>query len=148
MAQQRKQLGRQHDKAILMAFGLLNPDDHPLAIQVGQAEGAEFGEPEPGGIERGEDGAMLQVAWGRKDGSDIGGTEESRELTLPPGIGNMFQHPLVSEGGVIEEREFGISEIIDKKAKPSHVGWFSHESTATEEGPYERAAAHRYVLRY
>ena len=58
-----------------MAFRLLNPDDHPLAIQIGQVEGAEFGEPEPGGIKRGEDSTMLQIAWGHKDGSDIGVAE-------------------------------------------------------------------------
>jgi hypothetical protein len=88
-----------------MAFGLLNPDDHPLAIQIGQAEGTEFGEPEPGGIERGEDGAMLQIAWGHKDSSDIGVAEDRGELALPPGIRNVFQHPRVPEGGVIEEAE-------------------------------------------
>jgi hypothetical protein len=48
---------------------------------------------------------MLQVAWGHKDGSDVGGAEDGGELPLPSGIRNMFQHPLVSEGGVIEEAE-------------------------------------------
>jgi hypothetical protein len=88
-----------------MAFGLPNPDDHPLAIQIGQAEGAEFGEPESGGLERSEDGAMLQIVWGHKDSSDIGVAEDSRELSLPPGIGNMVQHPRVPECGVIEKAE-------------------------------------------
>ena len=104
-AQQHKQLGRQHAEPILMAFGLRNPDDHPLALQVGQAKGAEFREPEPRGIERGEDGAMLQVTRGHQDGSDIGGAQDRGEPALPPGRGNMFQHPLVPEGGVREEAE-------------------------------------------
>lgn len=88
-----------------MAFSLLNPDDHPLAIQIGQVEGAEFGEPEPGGIKRGEDSTMLQIAWGHKDGSDIGVAENRGELALPPGIRDMIQHPRVPEGGVIEEAQ-------------------------------------------
>jgi hypothetical protein len=90
---------------ILMAFGLLHPDDHPLAIQIGPAEGAEFGEPKPGGRERGEDGAMLQMAWGHKESSDIGVAEDRGELSLPPGIGKMVQHPRVPKRGVLEEAE-------------------------------------------
>ena len=70
-----------------MAFRLLNPDDHPLAIQIGQVEGAEFGEPEPGGIKRGEDSTMLQIAWGHKDGSDIGVAENRGSLRCRRGYG-------------------------------------------------------------
>ena len=88
-----------------MAFGLLHPADHPLAMQIGQAEGTELGEPEPGGIERGEDGAMLQMAWSHKDSSDIGVAEDRGEFALPPGLRNVVQHPRVPEGGVIEEAE-------------------------------------------
>ena len=96
-----------------MAFGLPNPDDHALTLQVGQAEGAEFSEPEPGGIEGGKDRAMLQVARGRKDGSDLCLAENRGKLPRPPGIGDVLEHPLVPEGGVIEEAQ-GTDGLIEE----------------------------------
>src|SRR3989442_13034245 len=88
-----------------MAFGLPNPNDHPLAIQVGKAEGTEFRGPEPRGIEGREDGPMLQVPRSRQDSSDMGGAEDGGELPLPPGIRDMLQHPWLSKRGVIEKAQ-------------------------------------------
>jgi hypothetical protein len=48
---------------------------------------------------------MLQVPWGCQDSSDIGRAEDGGEPSRPPGIRDMFQHPLLPERGVIEKAE-------------------------------------------
>jgi len=48
----------------VLAFALPHPQDHARAVDIGALQLAQFGHPQPRGIERGEDGPVLQVMGG------------------------------------------------------------------------------------
>ena len=54
-AQQFQQLGGQLDVAILPALALLNPNHHPLAVNVGSAQMHSFADAPSGAVHRAED---------------------------------------------------------------------------------------------
>jgi hypothetical protein len=65
-SQQREQIGGEHHEAITLPFALAYADDHALGVDVRALEVTEFRDPHTGGIEGGENGAMLEVTWGQQ----------------------------------------------------------------------------------
>src|SRR6266478_7357872 len=63
-SEQREEIRGEHHQAIAFPLALAHLDDHAFGIDVSPLELTEFGDPYTGGIEGGEDGAMLEVAWG------------------------------------------------------------------------------------
>src|SRR6478736_6336790 len=60
-AQDRQQLRRQHHVTVLAALAVLNPDHHPLTVDVGNLEESHFRDAQSGTIDRGQRGAALET---------------------------------------------------------------------------------------
>ena len=60
-AQHDEQLRRQHDVAVPTALALFDPDQHAAAIDIGDFQPHDFGDPQPGGVGRHQRGAVLQA---------------------------------------------------------------------------------------
>ena len=58
-AQDIQQLRREHDVAILLAFALLDADDHPPAVDGGGLQANGFRDSQAGSVTGGQDHAML-----------------------------------------------------------------------------------------
>ena len=79
-AQDAEQLRRQHDVAVLAALALLDPDDHPAAVDVGDLQADHLRHAQSGGIGRRQRGAALQ-AWNRfQEAHDLVGAQHHRQL--------------------------------------------------------------------
>jgi len=63
-SQQRQEVGGEHHETIAFPLALAHVNDHTLGVDVGALEMTEFRDPYAGRIQGGEDGAMLEVAWG------------------------------------------------------------------------------------
>ena len=87
VAQDLQQLGRQHHVAVLLAFALLDADDHPLAVDVGGLQMNRFRDAQAGGIAGGQDGAMLEVGDAAEELQDFLGTEDDGQLLRLLGSG-------------------------------------------------------------
>ena len=61
LAEDREQPGREHHVAVLAPLGLADADDHPLAVDVVDAQGHDLGDAQPGGVGGHEDGAVLEA---------------------------------------------------------------------------------------
>ena len=80
-------------------------DAPPLAVNIGEAESAGFGDPETGGISSGHDGFMLHQTDSRQDAENFFRTENDREGLGPFGLRDPLYFPGSLEGDVIEELE-------------------------------------------
>jgi hypothetical protein len=80
-------------------------DAHPLAVNVGQAQSAYFGDPQTGRIRGGDDGLVLHRTDGRKDSENFFRTEDDREGLRAFGMGDPLYFLGSLEGDIIEELE-------------------------------------------
>jgi hypothetical protein len=64
VAELDRQFGRQHDIAIFVAFALINPDQHVLAVNRSRLEADGLGDLQTGRVTDGQNHAMLQVVHG------------------------------------------------------------------------------------
>jgi hypothetical protein len=87
--QRGEQVRREHDETIAFPLALVDLDDHPFGVDVRALELTEFGDPEAGGIQRGEDRAMLEVARCQQQRLDLVATEDDGERLGLFGIGNI-----------------------------------------------------------
>ncbi len=101
--QQREEIGGEHHEAIAFALALAHVDHHPLGVDVGALELTEFGDAYAGGIQGGEDRAMLEVAWSQQQRFDLVATEDDRERLGLFGIGDIVDHPGTAQGGLVEK---------------------------------------------
>jgi hypothetical protein len=69
--QQWEQSGGEHHEAIALPFALAYADDHAVRVDIRALQVTEFGNPHAGGIEGGQEGAMLEVAWGQQQRLDL-----------------------------------------------------------------------------
>src|SRR6266480_1926795 len=56
-----KQDGRENDVPILLALALLDPDEHPVTIDIGELERYDLRGPQAGGISQAQDRPVLDV---------------------------------------------------------------------------------------
>ena len=114
LPQEREQPGGQHDAAILLPFPLPNAQHHTAAVNIRDLELTEFGDPEAGGIERREDGACFEPAWGLEDGGDFRWAEDRREGFRPLGLRD--EHARLVEGDVVEKAQ-GTDGLHDERPR-------------------------------
>src|SRR5712691_1346237 len=74
---QLEQLGREHHLAILTALALTDTDDLSLAVDICHPQVGELGNPQPGGIDNHQDGAVFEVAGCFEHCCHFGGTTDS-----------------------------------------------------------------------
>jgi hypothetical protein len=64
LSQFGEQMGAEHHVAVLAALAVLNMEDHPLGIDIGELQACQLGPPHSGGIERHQNGAVKRVRCG------------------------------------------------------------------------------------
>ena len=85
VTQERQQTWGEHVEAIALAFALADADHHALTLDVTGLELAQFRGAEPGGIQGGEDGAVLESAGATKT-PPPSPTGDQRQRLLPARI--------------------------------------------------------------
>jgi hypothetical protein len=88
-----------------MAFALPDRDELALAIDIGQPQIDELGNPQASGIDRHQDRAMFEVRRTLKKSGHLGGTQHRRQFLLVAGIRNMLDHPLSTQYAVVEKTQ-------------------------------------------
>ena len=73
-AQQLEQLRREHHLAIFMTLALTDTDDLALAVDIRHPQVGELGNPQAGGIDGHQDGAVFEVRRGFEDCCHFCGT--------------------------------------------------------------------------
>src|SRR6516162_6159047 len=66
-----KQDGRENDVSILLALALLDPDEHPVTIDVGELERYDLRGSQAGGISQAQDRPVLDVRRGGEQPTDL-----------------------------------------------------------------------------
>src|SRR5215471_13026219 len=112
--EQRQQIRGEHHEAIALAFALAHLDDHPFRVDVGTLEPTEFGDPYPGGIEGGKDGAMLEMAWSQQQRFDLITTEDDGQRLGLLGVRDVVGHPWSTSSGFVQKPQG--TDRLDKDA--------------------------------
>ena len=76
--QQLQQLRRQHGIAVLASLALLDPDQHPRAVDVIHLEGSHLRHPQPGAISGAESGPVFRPGRRLEQLPDLLGAEHGR----------------------------------------------------------------------
>ena len=96
-AQNPQQLRREHDVAVLAALALLDPDHHPLAVNVSDLEKNDFRYAQSGGIDSGQRGAAFEARDRLQEAHDLVGTQHDRQLARLTRIGDTLRNPRLAE---------------------------------------------------
>jgi len=87
-------------------------DDHAGAVDVGDAQAGDLGDPQPGGVGGHEQGAVLEVAEGGEEASQLVGAEDDRETAGLLDRGEARRDVVAAEGLAIEEAPGAAGELI------------------------------------
>src|SRR6516165_9604806 len=111
-AEELQQPRGKHDITVLTALTLTDSDDHALAVDVADLEGSGLGDPQVRGISGHEDGALLEIADGRKETSHFFRTEHDGKgaglLDRRDGIRDM----VAAQRDTIQESQGGTSLLV------------------------------------
>ena len=88
---------REHHLAVLAAFALTNPDGHPTAVDVGDTQPDDLGDPQAGGVRGHQDGAMLEAGDPLEELRDLVEAQDDRELLPLPGRRDALNDPVLAE---------------------------------------------------
>lgn len=97
VTQDLQQLGRQHHVAVLLAFALLDANDHSLAVDARGLQPNRFRDAQAGGIASGQDGVVFDVEDATEEPLNLLGTEDDRQLLRLLGKRqDLFRRPVPS----------------------------------------------------
>lgn len=97
VAQDLQELGRQHHVAVLLAFALLDADDHPLAVDARGLQLNRLRDAQAGGIACGQDGVVFDVEDAAEELLNFLGAEDDRQLLRLLGEReDLFRRPVLS----------------------------------------------------
>src|SRR4051812_5007984 len=104
-AQDHEQLRREHDVAVAPTLALADVDGHPGAVDVTGLEPDDLGDPQAGGVDRGQQRAHLPLGDGGQHALDLVLGEDGWQ-----GVGLAWQRDLrrrlaVAERGAVEEAQ-------------------------------------------
>ena len=74
-----------------MSLALFDPDEHSVAVNIGDPQPHDFRDPQAGGIGRHQRGAMLQARHRREKSHDLVGAQDHRQLLLLTCIGDALK---------------------------------------------------------
>jgi hypothetical protein len=101
-----QQFGRQHDIAIFMAFALVNPNDHALAIDRSWLEADSFGDPQTSRVTDGQKDAVLKIVHRPQEARNFVLAQNNGKLFRLTAGGNIvFDSPWPLEGNGVEKPE-------------------------------------------
>src|SRR5947209_2971600 len=102
-AENPQQLRREHDVTVLAALALLDPDHHPLTVDVGNLQQNHLGHAQSGGIDRRQRGAALE-AWNcLQEAHDLVSAQHHRQLARLARIADAIRNGVVAERHTVEK---------------------------------------------
>jgi len=102
-AEHGEECRREHARPLVRAFAVPPPQDQAGAVHSRDRQRAPCRHPQPRRRERGEDGPLLQVAWGAQERRDCGWAKEDRPCEGPLRRRDILQYLWASEGNAGEE---------------------------------------------
>ena len=96
---------REHHVAVLAPLALANPDDHPPAVDVGDAQPDDLGDAQAGGVCGHQDGAMLEAGDPLEELRNLVEAQDGRELLHLPRRSDALHDPVLAERDPVEEAE-------------------------------------------
>lgn len=101
-----QQLGRQHHIAVLLAFALLDANDHSLAVDARGLQLNRFRGTQAGGMASGQDGVVFDVEDATEEPLNFLRTEDDRQpLGLLGKWQNLFRRPVPIERHSVEKAQ-------------------------------------------
>ena len=101
--QNPQELRRKHDVTVLAALALLDPDYHPLAINVGNLQEGHFRYTQSGCIDSGQRGTALKAWDCLQKAHDLVGTQHDRQIVRFTRIGDAFGNGVMTKGHTVEK---------------------------------------------
>ncbi len=105
LPQPGQEVRREPHLTIALAFTLAHVDDHTLGVDVGALKLTELGRTHAGGIEGGEDEAVLEVTGRLHQRGDLVSREDDGKLFGLLRIRDVVHHPRAMEGGLVEKAQ-------------------------------------------
>ena len=116
-AQDLQQLWRQHDIAVLAALALLDPDQHPVAVDGANREACDFADAQARAVGRRQRRPVAQ-AWHRlQKPHDLVGAQHHRQLLRLAGGNDVFKSIAPAQGDAVEEPQRAHG-LIDVRPRP------------------------------
>jgi len=115
-AQDREQLGAEHDVAIVAPLAVADVDEHPLAIDVGHVQGTDLADAQPRTVGRHEDRPVFERTGGREQLRDFRGAQDVRQGDGHAGVRDL-RHRLgaLERHAVVEEGERGHVDAVRRR---------------------------------
>src|SRR5258707_2044794 len=111
VAQDFEELRGEHDIAIFLSFTLLDSDEHPLTVDIGDLQADRLRDPQSGGVAGRQDCAMLDAPHTGQKLQDFFLSQDHRQLLRFFGRWNyFFQVPSPMERDFIEETKSRYSD--------------------------------------
>ena len=121
-----QELRREHDVAVLAALALLDPDHHPLAVDVGNLQENDFRHAQSSGIDRGQRGAALEARDRLQKAHHLVGAQHDRQLARLTRIGDAFRHRGLAERHAIEEPQRA-DNLVQRRPRDPHCNQMNLE---------------------
>jgi hypothetical protein len=112
LTQDGQQTGREPDEAILLPLGLTDAKDHPLTVDVGNAEPSDLRDSQSSGVGGHEDGPMFDMRDRPKEPCDFLEAQNDREFSGLLGANDIFDNPLLAHGDAVEELQSASSLVV------------------------------------
>src|ERR1700753_1976521 len=106
-----EQDGRENDVAILLALALLDPDDHPVTIDIGELERYDLRGSQTGGISQAEDRPVLDIRRRGEQPTDPLRAENNRQPARLAGRDELLGKIVAFQGDLEEEPQGGGADV-------------------------------------
>lgn len=91
-AQHEEQLCRQHDVSVAVSFALFDPNQHAVAVDIGDSQAYNFRDSQTGGIGGHQRCPELQARHRREKSHDFFGTQDHGKLVVLARVGDALDH--------------------------------------------------------
>jgi hypothetical protein len=103
LPQHREQPRREHDEAVLVPLGLLDAQDHPLAVDVADLEPDHLRDPKARRVDARQQRPVLEILDDSQQLRHLLAAEHHGELPGLLGVGDGLDRPLLPQGDPVEK---------------------------------------------
>src|SRR6516164_4987898 len=118
LMQYRKQDGRENDVPILLALALLDPDEHPVTIDIGELERYDLRGSQAGGISQAQDRPVLDVRRCGEQPTDLLRAQNNRQAARLAGRDELLGKIVAFQGDLEEEPQGSGADIGGSHRRP------------------------------
>src|SRR3974377_127383 len=118
LMQYLKQDRRENDVSILLALALLNPDEHPVTIDIGELERDDLRGSQAGGISQAQDRPVLGVRRRGEQPSDLFRAENNRQASRLAGRDELLGKIVAFQCDLEEEPQCSSADVGGSHRRP------------------------------